>query len=76
MRKYYWQRHKFLNRLFHKRSNHEPLRITPALSSLFRVGKILIYVKTSITNYFFYLLAFQPRPGFFKGTGLAAQTKN
>ena len=34
--------HKFLNR----RTNHGPSRTTLAPSSLFRVGKILIYVNT------------------------------
>ena len=31
---------------FYKRTTHEPSRTMYALSSLFRVGKILIYVKT------------------------------
>ena len=30
----------------YKRTNHEPLRTTLAPSSLFRVGKIIIYINT------------------------------
>lgn len=38
--------HKFLNGLYVKHANHKSLRATLALSSLIRVGKILIYAKS------------------------------
>jgi len=47
--------HKLSNVSFYMRTYREPLRTTRELSSLFRVGKILMYVNTDYHK--FYLLA-------------------
>lgn len=54
--------HKFLYRLFYKRTTHEPSHTTLAPRSLFRVGKILIYANTD-----YHKLHFEVVSGFWSG---------